>query len=184
MDAKRREAASKHISLVLRHKPETIGLVLDEAGFADTGELLHKLAAAGTKLTMDELVEIVRTSDKQRFFLSEDQTRIRANQGHSVGVELGYDPKVPPDVLFHGTVDRFLESIRKTGLRRGQRAHVHLSPDRATAVSVGARRGTAVILTVQAGAMHAAGYAFFVSPNGVWLTERVPPEFLEFPGAG
>jgi putative RNA 2'-phosphotransferase len=172
---------SKFLSLVLRHDPARIGITLDSAGWTDVTALLAAVAAAGTPITRDELVQIVATSDKQRFALSPDGERIRANQGHSVEVELELAPATPPATLYHGTVDRFLASIREKGLIKGARHHVHLSADLGTAEKVGGRRGRPVILVVRAADMVAAGHPFFVSANGVWLTEHVPPAFIELP---
>ena len=144
--------------------------------------MLQKANAAGVPLTRERLREIVRTSDKQRFAFCTDDihggTRIRANQGHSIPVDLALAPVAPPDVLYHGTVARFLPSIRREGLRRGQRHHVHLSADRETASRVGSRRGEPVVLTVNAHQMHADGHPFYRSANGVWLTEQVPPKYI------
>jgi uncharacterized protein (TIGR02452 family) len=172
---------SKFLSLVLRHEPARIGISLDSAGWTDVAALLAACAAHGVSLTRDELVQLVASSDKQRFALSDDGTRIRANQGHSVEVELELAPAMPPALLYHGTVDRFLDSIRAQGLIKGERHHVHLSADLATAQKVGGRRGKPVVLVVRAADMVAAGHTFFVSDNGVWLTETVPPAFLDFP---
>ena len=172
---------SKFLSLVLRHEPARIGIALDSAGWTDVDALLAAMAAHGTAITRDELVQIVATSDKQRFALSPDGARIRANQGHSVEVELELAPAVPPALLYHGTVDRFLASIKDKGLLKGERHHVHLSADIATADKVGGRRGKPVVLTVRAADMVGAGYPFFVSQNGVWLTDHVPPTFIRFP---
>jgi putative RNA 2'-phosphotransferase len=141
------------------------------------------MARHGKGITEPELRHVVETSDKKRFALSEDGRQIRASQGHSVEVELGYEPATPPDVLFHGTVQRFLDSIRQKGLVKGKRHHVHLSVDVATARKVGDRRGEAVILRVDAAGMAQAGHLFYVSANGVWLTEGVPAGFIEFPQA-
>jgi putative RNA 2'-phosphotransferase len=172
---------SKFLSLVLRHQPEKIGITLDSAGWVGVGELLDGLAKNDLDLTEVQLREVVASSDKKRFALSEDGLRIRASQGHSVEVELGYEPAAPPDLLYHGTVDRFLPSIREIGLIKGKRHHVHLSRDTETATKVGDRRGTAVILTIDAAAMMREGLVFFVSANGVWLTEAVPARFIAFP---
>lgn len=169
---------SKFLSLVLRHEPGRIGLTLDAAGWTDVSALLAACAAHGVALSHAELARIVATSDKQRFALSEDGTRIRANQGHSIPVELALAPAEPPAVLYHGTVERFLPSIRAHGLVKGERHHVHLSAERATAERVGGRRGKPVVLEIRAAEMAAAGHAFFVSANGVWLTDAVAPEFL------
>lgn len=175
--------ASKFLSLVLRHRPELIGLVLDEQGWCDTEDLLAKVNQHGRKLTLAQLQEVVTSNNKQRFAFSPDGSRIRANQGHSVSVELGLQPQAPPEILFHGTVGQFLPAIQEQGLIKGKRHHVHLSPDRETAMKVGQRRGQPVILQVKARALHEAGGEFFLSENGVWLTEQVQPEYLIFPAA-
>lgn len=172
---------SKFLSRVLRHDPGRIGIVLDAAGWTEVAALLEAARAHGVELSRAELEELVATSDKQRFALSDDGLRIRANQGHSVEVELELPPAAPPECLFHGTVAAFLPSIRAAGLIRGKRHHVHLSADRETATRVGARRGRPVVLVVHAAAMAAAGHTFYCSANGVWLVDAVPPEFLEFP---
>jgi len=172
--------ASKFLSLVLRHDPGRIGIVLDDAGWTDVAALLAACAQHGVSLTRADLTEIVATSDKQRFALSPDGERIRANQGHSVEVDLQLAPAEPPATLFHGTVDSAIASIRAEGLVRGQRHHVHLSSDIATATRVGGRRGKPVVLTIRAGQMAAAGHVFYCSANGVWLVDHVPPEFIDF----
>ena len=172
---------SKFLSLVLRHKPEKIGLALDAQGWADIGELIDKAGANGMVLTRELIAEVVATSDKQRFALDPAGGRIRANQGHSIAVDLGLAPKLPPALLFHGTGEKSLAAIRAEGLKRGRRHHVHLSPDEATAIKVGRRRGRAVVLRIAAARMAAAGHAFFLSTNGVWLTDCVPTEFIAFP---
>ena len=184
MDRSRSVRISKLLSLGLRHDPAALDVTLDAAGWADVGAVLRGLRARNEEVTDDELEEIVATSDKQRFALSPDGARIRANQGHSVDVDLGLPPREPPETLFHGTVVRFLDSIRRDGLLRRARTHVHLSTETETAQTVAGRRaGDTVILRVRARAMHDAGHAFFLSENGVWLTERVPPEFLELPSS-
>lgn len=173
---------SKLLALALRHEPSVLGLTLDARGWADVDAVLAGLATKGEAITRDELEELVASSDKQRYALSPDGARIRANQGHSIEVDLELAQQVPPDVLFHGTVARFLPSIREHGLLRGARTHVHLSVDEKTARIVAARRaGEHVLLCVRAAAMHDARFAFFRSENGVWLTERVPPEYLLLP---
>lgn len=169
---------SKFLSLILRHEPGKIGLALDAQGWADVADLLTKLAAHGKRLTRGQLEAIVRSCDKQRFAFSPDGKRIRANQGHSVEVDLDLPPAVPPEVLFHGTADRFLESIRAGGLIKGARHHVHLSAELRTAQKVGQRHGRLVVLEVAAGEMHRVGHSFFLSANGVWLVDAVPPQFL------
>lgn len=169
---------SRFLSLVLRHKPETIGLELDHAGWAKVDVLLKALASNGRSIERADLERIVAENDKQRFSISDDGKRIRANQGHSIKINLGLEPTTPPPQLYHGTTYRFLNSIFKEGLTKRKRHHVHLSADVETAKKVGSRRGTPALLTVQALAMYTAGYIFFVSDNGVWLTEHVPPEYL------
>lgn len=181
MDARTLVELSKFLSWVLRHRPDAIGITLDVSGWTDVEALLAQAQAHRRPLTRALLEQIVAESPKQRFALSEDGQRIRANQGHSVEVELGYEPATPPDVLFHGSVARSLAAIQAEGLRRMSRHHVHLSPDEATARSVGGRRGKPVILRIAAGRMHRDGHVFFLSANGVWLTEHVPPEYIELP---
>lgn len=171
---------SKFLSYVLRHRPDSIGITLDANGWVDVDVLLAAAQRHGKNLSRTLLEQVVATNDKKRFAFSEDGKRIRASQGHSVSVDLDLKPVTPPELLYHGTVERFLDSIRSQGLVRGSRHHVHLSPDEATARKVGSRRGKPVILIVEAGRMHAAGHQFFRSANNVWLTEKVPPEFLRF----
>ena len=172
---------SKFLSLILRHDPGKVGLSLDEAGWVEVAELLAAMGRHGRVVSREQLLHVVETSDKKRFALSDDGKRIRASQGHSVEVELGYEPATPPEVLYHGTVDRFLASIREKGLVKGARHHVHLSADVGTATKVGGRRGRAVVLTVDAAGMVREGIVSYVSANGVWLTEHVPARFLGFP---
>jgi putative RNA 2'-phosphotransferase len=172
---------SKFLSLVLRHQPEVIGLVLDEHGWAEIDALIEAANRSGKSLTRELLFRVVRENDKQRFALSDDQTKIRASQGHSIGVDLGLEPVEPPGVLFHGTIERFLASIRREGLKPGSRQHVHLSPDAVTAAKVGQRRGTPIILEVRASEMHGAGFRFYLSANGVWLADHVPAKYICFP---
>ncbi len=172
---------SKFLSLVLRHKPEAIGLTLDDSGWADVRDLLERASASGRDLTLADIEEVVATNDKKRFVFSPDGSCIRASQGHSVEVDLGLAPVVPPERLYHGTVERFLDSIRSRGLILAQRRHVHLSADRETASRVGQRRGRPLVLEIAAGAMHAKGSEFFCSDNGVWLTVQVPPKYIRFP---
>lgn len=166
---------SKYISLILRHKPETIGITLDPHGWADVDRLL-----AGVGISMEELEEIVSTDEKQRYSFNDDKTRIRANQGHSIQVDLELMEKEPPETLYHGTTGRFLGAIQKEGLHRQSRQYVHLSGDLETALKVGSRRGKPVVLLVHAGEMYRDGYAFYQSENGVWLTNEVPVQYLKF----
>lgn len=169
---------SRFLSLVLRHEPQKIGIQLDASGWVPVNELIAGCHRHGMPITSDLLREIVATNDKKRFALSEDGLRIRANQGHSVEVELGLSPAVPPETLYHGTVERFLDSIRSDGLKKGERHHVHLSAEEKTALKVGERRGQPVILRVAASQMHADGYTFHQTANGVWLTDHVPPQYI------
>lgn len=170
---------SKTLSYILRHRPDTYGLTPDDGGWVRVVDLLAALASNGAQVTRADLARVVQENDKQRFALSEDGTRIRASQGHSFDVALGYVPSEPPPVLYHGTVVRALSAILVEGLTRQQRQHVHLSDTREVARSVGARRGRPVVLEVDSAAMHAHGYTFYLSANGVWLTEHVPPSFLQ-----
>jgi putative RNA 2'-phosphotransferase len=170
---------SKFISLVLRHQPEKIGLVLDPHGWADVDELIRKANHAGVHFDRPTLDQVVAENDKQRFAFSPDGTKIRASQGHSIEVDLQFEPSAPPEVLYHGTAVRFLASILEQGLISGSRQYVHLSKDRQTARSVGSRHGKAVVFRVKAGEMERAGLKFFLSANGVWLTKHVPVEYLE-----
>lgn len=174
-------STSKFLSLVLRHKPEDIGLGLDENGWADLDELIQLANAKGKKLSRGLIEEVVASSDKQRFALDPSGKRIRANQGHSIKIELELAPQQPPEILFHGTATRFLEAIRDAGLLKMQRHHVHLSADEATATTVGQRHGRVVILVVRAGDMWRNGHMFYRSENGVWLTDAVLPAFIDFP---
>jgi len=173
---------SKLLSLALRHDPSALGLELDDAGWASVGSVLAGLTQRHPELAVTRamLEEVVSSSDKQRFALSSDNASIRANQGHSVDIDLGLSPREPPTRLYHGTVDAVLEGIRSAGILRGARTHVHLSIDTETAARVAARRrGPAVILVVRAGAMHADGHVFHLSDNGVWLTRHVPPQYVD-----
>lgn len=173
---------SKFLSLVLRHAPERIGIVLDEHGWTDVDTLIAKAKAAGIALDRTTLLEIIRTSDKQRFTLSVDGTRVRAAQGHSVGIDLDLLPAVPPSVLFHGTARTNVDAILAEGLKPGRRRHVHLSPDEETAHRVGMRHGAPVIFRVDTARMHADGLIFWQADNGVWLTDVVAPAYLRFLG--
>lgn len=172
---------SKFLSLVLRHDPSRAGLTLDENGWVTVDTLLDGCQKVGRPLTRPQLERVVRENDKQRFSFSDDGLRIRANQGHSVEIDLALTPQSPPDVLYHGTATRFLDSIHATGLRPGSRQHVHLSKDRETAIKVGQRHGKPVVLTIRAAALHAAGQEFFCSENGVWLTAPIAVQFIDFP---
>ena len=166
---------------MLRHRPESIGLTLDARGWAQVSELVLLANAAGVAISRSQLVEVVETNDKKRFTLSPDGQRIRACQGHSVGVDLGLAPTHPPAQLYHGTGARSLAGISEEGLRPQQRLHVHLSATVALARSVAERRCSPVVLTVDARAMAEQGHEFFLAENGVWLTAYVPPAHVRFP---
>ncbi len=169
---------SKRLSYVLRHRPGSIGVALDDAGWTDVDALLAGLTAHGLPLTRAELDRVIVTNDKRRFAFDASGTRIRASQGHSRQVDFGYIPEPPPAELFHGTVERFLPAILAEGLRPGRRHAVHLSADVATALLVGGRRGRPVVLRVDARRMAADGHPFTCSANGVWLVDCVPPRYL------
>lgn len=171
---------SKFLSRILRHAPERIELTLDANGWVSIDVLLRQAGKHGKPISRELLNRVVAENDKQRFAISDDGTKIRASQGHSVAVDLALKPQQPPDWLFHGTASRAVASIRETGLNSGHRQHVHLSIDVVTATKVGQRHGKPVVLTVRAGDMWRAGFAFFVSANGVWLTESVPTEFIHW----
>jgi len=170
---------SRFLSLVLRHKPETIGLKLDKNGWVDVDVLLTQLKEHDREMTMLELTEVVTTNDKKRFEFNDEMTMIRAAQGHSVKVDLQLKTKRPPMELFHGTVPRFLPDIRKGGLKKMKRHAVHLSDDIKTAEKVGSRRGKEIILTIETGAMYADGFKFTQSKNGVWLVDNVPSKYIK-----
>jgi putative RNA 2'-phosphotransferase len=178
MDPKQAIRRSKFLSRHLRHTPAAIGLQLQEGGWVGVNELLAACAAHGVPISRAQLAELVAGSDKQRFAFAAEGTRIRAQQGHSVAVDLQLAPAVPPAVLYHGTAPAAVPAIRRDGLQKMQRHHVHLSPDEETARRVGARRGRPVILVIDAQALHAAGGVFYRSGNGVWLVDAVPPQYL------
>jgi putative RNA 2'-phosphotransferase len=171
---------SKFLARVLRHEPEAIGLKLDRNGWVSVDDLLRAMKKAGRRLSRDQLVEIVALNDKRRFTLSEDGHRIRAAQGHSVEVDLGLPPAIPPHSLYHGTAARNLDAIFAHGLLPGRRRHVHLSPDPETAIRVGERHGKPVVLRIDAAAMQADGHTFYCADNGVWLTAGVHVHYLGF----
>lgn len=164
---------SKYISLILRHKPEEIGITLDEHGWANVEELI-----AGLSIDMPTLEQIVATDDKQRYSFNEDKTLIRANQGHSIPVDVELEEKEPPEYLWHGTATKYLDGIFNEGLIPKSRLYVHLSADTDTAIAVGSRHGKAVLFRVDAAKMHEDGYKFYLSKNGVWLTKHVPRIYL------
>lgn len=177
IDAKRLVEVSKYLSRHLRHRPERLGIELDEGGWVDVETLLRACAANAFPITGAELAEVVARNDKRRFTV--DGHRIRASQGHSVPIDLGLEPVEPPEALYHGTAAPALASILASGLDRRGRHHVHLTDDLVVARRTGARHGRSVVLLVAAGAMHRDGHAFFRSDNGVWLVASVPPAYLK-----
>jgi putative RNA 2'-phosphotransferase len=171
--------ADRFLSLILRHKPESAGIILDKNGWTNVDVLISKLQDLGYDIDDDILYDIVDTNDKQRFKFSEDYTKIRASQGHSVDVDLQLKSQVPPVVLYHGTVESALKGIFKDGLKRVKRHAVHLSHETVTATKVGSRRGDAIILEIDSKKMYADGIKFYKSENGVWLVEEVPPKYIK-----
>lgn len=169
---------SRFISMILRHKPGVIGITLDEHGWANVSELVEGVNKVHP-LDMETLEEIVRTNEKQRFSFNEDKTKIRANQGHTIPVDVELEEKDPPEVLYHGTGEKYVESIDSTGLEPRQRLYVHLSTDKEMAVKVGQRHGKPVVYRVNSGQMAKNGYVFYLSVNGMWLTKAVPVQYLE-----
>ena len=169
---------SRTLSLVLRHDPSAIGLSLDERGWADIQTLLDCMNRKGKRIDRDLLEKIVESSDKQRFRISDDGFSVRANQGHSIEIDLELEEKAPPQWLYHGTASHFMDAIEREGLRKQSRHHVHLSADQVTARKVGSRHGKPVVLEVAARLMVTHGHRFFQSENGVWLTDEVPPDYL------
>ena len=178
--ADRLTRASKFLSYVLRHDPRSIGLALDGNGWAGVDKLLAAAGRKGQRISRDLLEEVVRNSPKQRFELSDDGRRIRANYGHSLEVDLSLKEAAPPTHLYHGTATRFLSEIMAHGLTPQDRQYVHLSQDEETAVSVGRRHGEPIVLTIDAAAMHDAGYTFYRSTDRTWLTDSVPAKYIEF----
>jgi len=179
---------SKFISMVLRHKPETIGINLDKEGWVDVSTFIDNAAIYQkdkglVPLTRELLDEIVTTNEKQRFEYSDDGWSIRARQGHSVSVDLAYTPQIPPQYLYHGTATKFVSSIQVNGLDKRNRHHVHLSKDYATASQVGARHGTPHVLMIESGLMHQDGFVFYQTANLVWLVDAVPVEYIHFENA-
>ena len=173
-------AISRYISLILRHKPEVIGITLDEHGWADVDALIRGIRKTQEPSFSRELLdEIVRTDSKQRYAYNEDHTLIRASQGHSIPVDVVLMQAMPPELLWHGTGEKYTASIEKIGLITKSRLYVHLSKDMDTAIAVGKRHGKPVVYQVSAGRMARAGYAFYLSANGVWLTKEVPTEFFQ-----
>ncbi|MDP9310164.1 MAG: RNA 2'-phosphotransferase [Chloroflexota bacterium] len=179
MDQSRLVKISKYLSKHLRHQPQRLGLTLEPGGWVLVDALLAACTRHGFPVSRAELDAVVSGNDKQRFGFDATGTRIRAHQGHSTPVDLQLEPAEPPPLLYHGTAEQFSDAIRRDGLLKMRRHHVHLSPDRATAERVGARRGRVVVFVVDAAAMARAGYAFFRSTNGVWLVDHVPSAYLQ-----
>jgi putative RNA 2'-phosphotransferase len=169
---------SKFIALILRHKPEAIGITLDEHGWANVDELIGGIAKT-RPFTMEMLEEIVSTDEKMRYSFNEDKTLIRANQGHSISVDVELEEKEPPKYLYHGTGEKYVSSIEENGLLPKSRLYVHLSSDYSTAEKVGARHGKPAVYKIRADEMFRDGYKFYLSVNGVWLTEKVPPRYFK-----
>ena len=169
---------SKWLSKHLRHSPQKVGLVLEEGGWVAIADLLRAANDNHLSLTRAQLQEVVKSNDKQRFSFDSTGTKIRANQGHSVAVDLQLQTQTPPDILYHGTAEKNRAAIMEQGLHKGRRHHVHLSRETQVAVQVGSRHGNPLVLTIDALGMHAAGFDFYRSDNGVWLVESVPPRFI------
>ncbi len=179
MDKNTETKFSKLLSLILRHKPEEIGLTLDGEGWADVNELLERLRKTGKSRTKDDLRQVVANNDKKRFSFNEDETKIRANQGHTLkNIDVGLEATEPPEFLYHGTAERNLKSIVEEGIQKMKRQHVHLSKDKGTASAVGGRHGKPIVLTINAKQMHEEGVVFFLSENKVWLTDFVAAKYI------
>lgn len=170
---------SKYLSLILRHKPDVIGITLDEHGWANINDLILGVEQNNPGFNMEVLEEIVKTDSKQRYSFNEDKTLIRANQGHSIPVDVELEEKEPPEFLYHGTGEKYVSSINQHGLIPKSRLYVHLSKDIETAKNVGKRHGKEVVYLVNSKQMYADGYKFYLSVNGVWLTKSVPVKYLK-----
>ncbi len=179
MKKMKNDSLSKFISLILRHHPEAVNIQLDEHGWADVEELIAGIKKTGKRINRELLEEIVRTDQKQRYSFNEDKTLIRANQGHSISVDVELKELEPPALLYHGTAVGFLDSIQKEGLKPMGRLYVHLSKDVETALNVGRRHGKPVVLKIRSGDMYRDGQLFYMSENGVWLTKRVDTKYFQ-----
>lgn len=179
MKKMKNDSLSKFISLILRHHPEAVNIQLDEHGWADVEELIAGIKKTGKRINRELLEEIVQTDQKQRYSLNEDKTLIRANQGHSISVDVELKELEPPALLYHGTAVGFLDSIQKEGLKPMGRLYVHLSKDVETALNVGRRHGKPVVLKIRSGDMYRDGQVFYMSENGVWLTKRVDTKYFQ-----
>lgn len=175
----KKDKLSVFISLILRHKPEIIGIKLDDYGYADVNELIEKINNTGRNINIEILEQIVKEDNKQRYSFNDDRSKIRANQGHSINVNVELRELEPPRFLYHGTATRFLDNIKKEGIVSKSRLYVHLSNDIDTAVQVGKRHGTPVILKINTGKMYENGYKFYLSENNVWLCEYIPFKYVE-----
>lgn len=179
MSKEKHKSLSKFLSLILRHKPEVINITLDKHGWANVNELINNInSESNYKIDIQILEEIVETDNKMRYSFNEDKTLIRANQGHSIKVDVELKEKVPPEILYHGTAEKYVESIDKEGLVPKSRLYVHLSKDSATATKVGSRHGKPVVYRIDSAKMHMDGFKFYISENGVWLTKEVPVQYL------
>ena len=179
MDAKRLKRVSKLMSLVLRHNPSKLGIEVDKNGWTDLKILMSRMNDKGLEVTMETIEYVVENNNKKRFSFNSDKSKIRANQGHSIDVDVELEEVKPPHNLYHGTVDKFLGDIMDSGLKKMNRLHVHLSEDLETATNVGSRRGKPVILEIASNKMFFDGYKFYKSVNGVWLTDCVPVEYIK-----
>ncbi len=179
MDKNREKKISKSLSFWLRHNPEDIGINIMKDGWTDIDELIEKAADKGVEFTFDELKEVVKNNDKKRFLISEDEMMIRANQGHSIEVEMNFKEVIPPSILYHGTPVGVVDLIMKEGLKKMSRHHCHLSPNKETAAIVGSRRGKFEILEIEAMKMRADGYKIYISENGVYLVDEVPVKYIK-----
>ncbi|EGT5015199.1 RNA 2'-phosphotransferase-like protein (plasmid) [Clostridioides difficile] len=175
----KKDRLSVFISLILRHKPETIGIKLDDYGYADVNELIEKINNTGRNINIEILEQIVKEDNKQRYSFNEDRSKIRANQGHSINVNVELRELEPPRFLYHGTATRFLDNIKKEGIVSKSRLYVHLSNDIDTAVKVGKRHGVPVVLKINTGKMYENGYKFYLSENNIWLCKYIPFEYVE-----
>jgi len=179
MTKKEQTTISKFMSLALRHEPQKVDIQLDEHGWANTEKLITGINNIGYTVTLEDIKKIVETNDKQRFKFNDDFTQIRANQGHSVKINVDLKEITPPDILYHGTSLSNLDSIQKNGIRSQSRLHVHLSSDKETAKQVGSRHGKPVILIINTKQMYMDKYNFYLSENKVWLTDKVPPKYIK-----
>ncbi|MDY6622175.1 RNA 2'-phosphotransferase [Clostridioides difficile] len=175
----KKDKLSIFISLILRHKPEIIGIKLDDYGYADVNELIEKTNNTGRNINIEILEQIVKEDNKQRYSFNEDRSKIRANQGHSINIDVELKELEPPEYLYHGTATRFLDNIKNEGIIKQSRLYVHLSRDIDTAIKVGKRHGTPVILKINTGKMYENGYKFYLSENNVWLCEYIPFKYVE-----